>query len=203
MVSYWKWKLLSHVQLFPTPWTVVHGILQARILEWVPFPSPGDLPNPGLEPRSPALQADTLPPEPGTWSSDFLFFHSSSPMVSSLVTGQSRQEHLLSWFMSSFLWPQPQFLLFSTPETWEWTLDFVVRELDCAEISACVQCPPTSWWGSGRGGEEEQGPGNWPSRASVVCWAPGLGVYSAQVPAVSSFEGSSMPPVPAMRPVRF
>ena len=38
----------------------VHGILQARILEWVPCPPPGDLPNPGIEPRSPALQADTL-----------------------------------------------------------------------------------------------------------------------------------------------
>ena len=33
----------------------VHGILQDRILEWVAFPSPGDLPNPGIEPRSPAL----------------------------------------------------------------------------------------------------------------------------------------------------
>ena len=39
----------------------VHGILQARILEWLPFPSPGDLPNPGIKPRSPALQADSLP----------------------------------------------------------------------------------------------------------------------------------------------
>ena len=36
----------------------VHGILQARILEWVAFP------NPGIEPRSPALQADSLPAEP-------------------------------------------------------------------------------------------------------------------------------------------
>ena len=33
----------------------IHGILQARILELEPFPSPGDLPNPGIEPRSPAL----------------------------------------------------------------------------------------------------------------------------------------------------
>ena len=33
----WKWELLSHVQLFATPWTV-HGILQARILEWLAFP---------------------------------------------------------------------------------------------------------------------------------------------------------------------
>ena len=37
----------------------VHGILQARILEWVTIPSPRDLPNPGIEPRSPALQADS------------------------------------------------------------------------------------------------------------------------------------------------
>ena len=43
---------------------IVHGILQARILEWVPVPSPGDLPNPGIKPRSPSLQADSLPAEP-------------------------------------------------------------------------------------------------------------------------------------------
>ena len=38
----------------------LHGILQAIILEWVAFPSPGDLPAPGIEPASPALQADSL-----------------------------------------------------------------------------------------------------------------------------------------------
>ena len=43
---------------------IVLGILQARILEWVPFASPGDLPNPGIEYRSPALQQDSLPAEP-------------------------------------------------------------------------------------------------------------------------------------------
>ena len=43
---------------------IVHGILQAGILEWVAFPSPGDLPKPRIEPGSPALQADTLPAEP-------------------------------------------------------------------------------------------------------------------------------------------
>ena len=41
----------------------VHGILQARILEWVAFPFSRDRPNPGIEPRSPALQADSLSPE--------------------------------------------------------------------------------------------------------------------------------------------
>ena len=35
-----------------------------QILDWVAFPSPGDLPNLGIEPRSPALQADSLPAEP-------------------------------------------------------------------------------------------------------------------------------------------
>ena len=49
-----------------TPWTVaypgssIHGIFQARVLEWVAVSSPGDLPNPGIKPGSPALQADAL-----------------------------------------------------------------------------------------------------------------------------------------------
>ena len=46
------------------PDSSVHGISQARILEWVAFPSPGDLPNPGIEHGSPALQADSLLFEP-------------------------------------------------------------------------------------------------------------------------------------------
>ena len=50
------------------PGSSVHGIFQARTLDWVanPFsiPSPGDLPNPGIEPESPALQADSLWSEP-------------------------------------------------------------------------------------------------------------------------------------------
>ena len=46
------------------PGSSVRGILQAGILEWVSMPSPGDLPNPGIKPRSPALQADSLSSEP-------------------------------------------------------------------------------------------------------------------------------------------
>ena len=42
----------------------VHGISQAKIQNWLPFPFPGDLPNPGMEARSPALQAGALPSEP-------------------------------------------------------------------------------------------------------------------------------------------
>ena len=46
------------------PGSSVHGIPQARILEWVAMPLPGDLPNPGIEPGSPALQVDSLLSEP-------------------------------------------------------------------------------------------------------------------------------------------
>ena len=46
------------------PGSSVHGILQARIREWLPCLPPGDLPYPGIKPVSPALQADSLPSEP-------------------------------------------------------------------------------------------------------------------------------------------
>ena len=42
----------------------VHGILQARILKWVAYPSPALLLNPGIELGSPALQVDSFPSEP-------------------------------------------------------------------------------------------------------------------------------------------
>ena len=45
------------------PGSSVHGILQVRILEWLPFPSSRNLPDPGIEPRSSALQANSLPSE--------------------------------------------------------------------------------------------------------------------------------------------
>ena len=41
-----------------------HGILQARILEWLDIPFSKDLPNPGTDPESPPLQTDSLPFEP-------------------------------------------------------------------------------------------------------------------------------------------
>ena len=56
--------LLALDSLRPLPGSSSMGILQARILEWVAMPPPGDLPNPGMETRSPALQADSLPSEP-------------------------------------------------------------------------------------------------------------------------------------------
>ena len=48
------------------PNSSIHGIFQARVLQWVglPFPSPRDLPDPGVEPGSPSLEADALSSEP-------------------------------------------------------------------------------------------------------------------------------------------
>ena len=64
-------KSLSHIRLFATPWTVASyqapsSMEFSRQEYWsgLPFPSPGDLPDPGIKPGSPALQADALPSEP-------------------------------------------------------------------------------------------------------------------------------------------
>ncbi|CAI9160192.1 unnamed protein product [Rangifer tarandus platyrhynchus] len=63
-------KSLGHVQLFATPWTAAHqappsmGFSRQEYWSGLPFPSPRDFPNPGIEPGSPALQADALPSEP-------------------------------------------------------------------------------------------------------------------------------------------
>ena len=54
------WDTMDHCW----PGSSVHGRRQARILEWGPFPSPGDLSDLEIEPRSLALQAHSLPSEP-------------------------------------------------------------------------------------------------------------------------------------------
>ena len=63
-------KSLNHVRLFATPWAVAYqaplsmGFSRQQSWSGLPFPSPGHLPNPGIKPRSPALQTDALPSEP-------------------------------------------------------------------------------------------------------------------------------------------
>ena len=65
-----KVKLFSRVRLFATPWTVVYqappsmGFSREEYWSGLPFPSPVDLPDPGIEPESPVLQADALTSEP-------------------------------------------------------------------------------------------------------------------------------------------
>ena len=65
-----KVKLFSHVQLFATPWTVAYqappsmGFSRQGFWSGLPFPSPGDLPDPGIKLGPPTLQADALPSKP-------------------------------------------------------------------------------------------------------------------------------------------
>ena len=70
-----KVKSLSRVRLFATPWTAAYqaplsmGFSRQEYWSRLPFPSPGDLPDPGIEPGSSGLQADALPSEPpGDWN---------------------------------------------------------------------------------------------------------------------------------------
>ena len=62
--------LVTQSCLLVTPWTVAHHaplsmeFSRQEYWSWLPFPSPGDLPDPGIEPGSPALKADSLPTEP-------------------------------------------------------------------------------------------------------------------------------------------
>ena len=65
-----KVKSLSRIPLFTTQWAVAHqappstGFSRQEYWSGLPFPSPGYLPDLGIEPRSPALQTDALPSEP-------------------------------------------------------------------------------------------------------------------------------------------
>ena len=65
-----KVKSLSHVQLFATPWTATYqaplsmGLSRQGYWSGLPFPSPEDLPDPGIEPGSPTLHTNALPSEP-------------------------------------------------------------------------------------------------------------------------------------------
>ena len=60
------------------PDSSVHVIVPTGILEWVPFPSPRDLPNPGTKTSSPALQVDSLP-----------LSHQGSPKASGIIEGRN------------------------------------------------------------------------------------------------------------------
>ena len=71
-----KVKSLSCVRLFATPWTIAYqtppsmGFSRQEYWSGLPFPPPGDLPNPGIEPRSLALQVDALLSDPPGKQSD-------------------------------------------------------------------------------------------------------------------------------------
>ena len=67
------------------PGSSVHGVLQTRTLEWVAILSPGNLPDPGIEPGTAALQVDSVPSEPPGMPS----CHKYSLLTSSVYLPQS------------------------------------------------------------------------------------------------------------------
>ena len=104
---------------YSSPGSSVCGILQARILGWGPFPSPGDLPNPRIEPRSPALKADPLLFEtPGKPLTTLLFKAATQNLAQ-----ESKQECMLNrfWFFATS-WTvahwAPLSMKFSRQEHW-------------------------------------------------------------------------------------
>ena len=93
-------KSLSRVRLFVTPWTVAHQAPQSmefsRQEYWsgLPFPSPGDLPDPGIKPGSPTLQADALPSEPQSYGQLSLFKENVLYYLTSCMHAKSLQSCL-------------------------------------------------------------------------------------------------------------
>ena len=154
----WKWKSLSRVWLFATPWTI-QSMEFSRPEYWNgwPFPSPGDLPNPGIEPRSPTSQADSLPAEPpkkpkqwrGKKKCPFLLFENPRPLsppqgpwtpyqptwrINSLI-------RLPGWFFScyAFSWLLPS-------QAWKDNLatTYLGQSLKSANLSSYWTCHPKS-----------------------------------------------------------
>ena len=121
--------VLSHVQLRATPWTVSHqvplsmGFLRQEFWSRLPFTPPGDLPDPGVKPASPALQADSLPAESSIRSPKCLCFADEenraqrNKRIRSHSAGNwwgwylsyslfEAQELSMMWQMSTFLLPE-------------------------------------------------------------------------------------------------
>ena len=94
-----KVKSLIRVRLLATPWTIAYqappsmGFSRQEYWSGLPFPSPGDLPDPGIELRSPAFQADVLTSEPSISKVLYIyegFPHSSAGKESTSNAGDPR-----------------------------------------------------------------------------------------------------------------
>ena len=136
--SPWKWKW-SRVWLSATPWTVAYqatlsmGFSRQEYWSGLPFPSPGDLPDPGIDPGSPALQADALTSEPAgdhLLSTDHTHLHRHllvwrsphpHPLLSTLPPGVSLWG---GYFNMSSLWGYIWWFFLETLGFLAWRLSF-------------------------------------------------------------------------------
>ena len=119
--------------IYSPPDSSVHGISQARILECLPFQSPGNLPDPGIEPKSLTLQTDSLPSEPPAkpikvkwalkvehWSNRFSVF----------MKRNTREFSLYLCVFSSILFPSPH-PLWGVTEKPAWEETVLTRTSPC------------------------------------------------------------------------
>ena len=133
-----KVKSLSRVRLFATPWTVTY---QAPLSMWfsrqeywsgLPFPSPGNLPDPGIKPRSPTLQVELYHLIPGMFPSRSLI--SALYNVLLLLWGQEAVPSV-AWYQAVFLvspvcvWPPVTGLTFLK-------VDFLIQKLGIIMVSS-------------------------------------------------------------------
>ena len=144
------------------------GFSRQEYWSGLPFPSPGDLPNPRIEPRSPALRADALPSKPP-----------GNPMI------QPRQHIKKHRHSFTDKGPSSQSYGFSSSRVWMWELDYkegcvpknwcfwtVVFEktlespLDCKEIKPVHPKGNQSWLFTGRTNGEAEAPILWPPDAN-------------------------------------
>ena len=117
-------KSLSRVRLFVTPWTVVcqvspsMGFSRQEYWNGLPFPSPGDLPDPGIKPGSPTLEADALTSEPTQLPVFCSFFNILNTFKSvipckspSMIWNISRVEEKYIWaYLNLKIWDYLTFL---------------------------------------------------------------------------------------------
>ena len=85
------------------PGSSVHGISQARILEWLPLPSPGDLPDPGIEPMSPTLAGGFFTNEPPVKPQPYYYrgIYMNKMIEQNHVAPPSSQDEALSRYSAS------------------------------------------------------------------------------------------------------
>ena len=111
-----KVKSLSRVWLFANPWTLAHqappsmGFSRQEYWSGLPFPFPGDLPDPGIEPRSPALDADALTSEDSVNFQKILQTKQAPGVLHSWCTGKMPPSTLLAPAVLPVL-TEPQCLL--------------------------------------------------------------------------------------------
>ena len=93
-----------------TPYNVAHqallsmGFSRQEYWSGLPFPSPGDFPDPGIKPKSPALQADSLPSEP---PGKPVYFHPVQKLTISCRSLRKSLQHISAFTLASFPPPSP------------------------------------------------------------------------------------------------